>query len=286
MKDQPYVDSNMPPIAGAMQWARILSNRLSGAERQIKKLAEGSSSPAMLESCREVEKACNAIQAQIGEYERLKVTAWDEEVNATSEEKLNMNLLRRDEDTRRLSVNFDQALVRLLREVKYSLLLNIVVQERALTIYQRAEIYRQEIGNLEWIVSMYNEMLDTLDPVERPLFEQDINKIDQTVERGLSQLNWTSPEVDSFIAETLETVKFSFKNMRLMKEHLDQIKKMIADFAKTPLIERKTKPVFPSDFEDNLRSLWKSRGAILAEHHQAAVRLFAETQAALKVLLF
>ena len=204
MKDQPYVDSNMPPIAGAMQWARILSNRLSGAERQIKKLAEGSSSPAMLESCREVEKACNAIQAQIGEYERLKVTAWDEEVNATSEEKLNMNLLRRDEDTRRLSVNFDQALVRLLREVKYSLLLNIVVQERALTIYQRAEIYRQEIGNLEWIVSMYNEMLDTLDPVERPLFEQDINKIDQTVERGLSQLNWTSPEVDSFIAETLD----------------------------------------------------------------------------------
>jgi dynein heavy chain, axonemal len=285
-KQTPNIDSNMPPVAGAMQWARILANRLGGAEKQIKKLAEGSSSPAMLESCREVEKMCNAIQAQLGEYERQQVAEWDADVNLTSDEKLNMSLLRRDEATRRLSVNFDQALVRLLREVKYALLLNIVVQERALSIYQRAEIYRTNIGNLEWIVSMYNEMIDTLDPVERPLFEQDIIRIDQTIERGLYQLNWKSPEVEAFINESLEIVKFVFKNVRLMKDHLEQVKKQVSDFAKTPLIDRKTKPVFPSDFEDTLKSIWKSRGAILYEIHLAATKLFLETQTALKVFRF
>lgn len=282
-RDKPHLDSNMPPVAGALQWARTLFNRLVGAERQLKKLSEASSSPAMVDACREVENMCSAIKTQLNDFESEKIAEWDQDVANTSEEKLNMPLLRRDAQTRRLSVNFDQSLVRLLREVKYSLSLNISVQERALSIYQRAELYRQQIGNLEWITSMYNEMIDTLEPVERPLVEQDIVLIDQTVERGLGQLNWVSPLVDSFIQETMDIVKGAFKNVRLMKDNLDTIKKLVSEFAKVPLVDRRSKPVFPADFEDNLRALWKVRSSILAEHQATASKLLSETQAALKV---
>lgn len=41
-----------------------------------------------------------------------------------------------------LRVNFDPALVRLLREVKYFLLLGLDVPALALTIFKKAEVYR------------------------------------------------------------------------------------------------------------------------------------------------
>ena len=41
-----------------------------------------------------------------------------------------------------IRVNFDPVLVRLLREVKYLLLLDIRVPERATLLYQKVNIYR------------------------------------------------------------------------------------------------------------------------------------------------
>lgn len=39
-------------------------------------------------------------------------------------------------------------------------------------MHSRAEVYRAQIGNLELIVNMYNEMMDTLHSVERPLVDK------------------------------------------------------------------------------------------------------------------
>lgn len=41
-----------------------------------------------------------------------------------------------------LKVNFDPVLIRLLREVKYLLLINIKVPERAQALFEKADIYR------------------------------------------------------------------------------------------------------------------------------------------------
>lgn len=66
-------------------------------------------------------------------------------------------------------VNFDPVLVRLLREVKYLQLIDIPVPERANAIYSKVNIFRTQTGNLELTVNMYNDVLATLLPVEKPL---------------------------------------------------------------------------------------------------------------------
>lgn len=68
-----------------------------------------------------------------------------------------------------MRVNFDPVLVRLLREVKYLQLIDIEVPERASALYAKVNVYRTQTGNLELTVNMFNEVLSTLLPVEKPL---------------------------------------------------------------------------------------------------------------------
>ena len=108
-----------------------------------------------------------------------KIEAWSKDVERSSQAKLKLPLLRRDAETDLLVVNFDPDLVRLLREVKYFLLLKLPVPESASQIYKKAEVFRTQTGNLDLIVNVYNTMLTSLLPVEKPLVAQYITKINK-----------------------------------------------------------------------------------------------------------
>ena len=138
------------------------------------------------QDAKEVVKTYTSLVASIGEYEYLKVDAWGQEIESSSQAKLKLPLLRHsDRDPNLLVVNFDPKLVELLREVKYFLLLGLNVPSPALTIFKRAEVFRRQTGNLELIVNMYNATHTNLLPVERPLLKSQLIKI----EAALSQLS-------------------------------------------------------------------------------------------------
>lgn len=94
-------------------------------------------------------------------------------VEENTDEHLNKFLLVREETELAaegfVRVNFDPVLVRLLREVKYLQLIDIPVPERASAIYAKVNVFRTQTGNLELTVNMYNDVLATLLPVEKPL---------------------------------------------------------------------------------------------------------------------
>ncbi len=70
--------------------------------------------------------------------------------------KLKLPLLSYQKDAAHLlTVNFDPALVKLLREVKYFLLLGLEVPGSALEIFQKAETFRRQTGNLDLLVNMW-----------------------------------------------------------------------------------------------------------------------------------
>ena len=75
---------------------------------------------------KEVVKTYTSLVASIGEYEFMKVDVWGQEIEASSQTKLKLPLLRHSEtNPNLLMVNFDSKLVELLREVKYFLLLGL-----------------------------------------------------------------------------------------------------------------------------------------------------------------
>lgn len=86
--------------------------------------------------------------------------------------------------------------MRLLREVKYLQLLDIKVPERASKLYHKVNVYRSQTGNLDLIVNMYNEILATLLPVEKPLLADRIEKINKSLQPGVDSLRWNSAGID------------------------------------------------------------------------------------------
>jgi dynein heavy chain, axonemal len=106
------------------------------------------------EEAKEVSKVFSTIVASLQEFESQKIEEWGRDVELSSHTKLKLPLLVRNPETRLLSVNFDAALVRLLREVKYFLLLGLNVPDTALEIYQQVETFRRWTGNMDLIVKI------------------------------------------------------------------------------------------------------------------------------------
>ena len=95
-------------------------------------------------------------QASLEEYESQKIEEWGRDVEASSHVKLSLPLLTRDDETHYISVNFDPALVRLLRETKYFLLAELQVPESALAIYAQVETFRVWTQKLDMVVMKHN----------------------------------------------------------------------------------------------------------------------------------
>jgi dynein heavy chain len=91
-----------------------------------------------------------------------------------------------------IRVNFDPVLVRILREVKYLLLMDIEVPERAQLLFKKVDLYRTQTGNLEIIANMYNEILSILLPVEKPLLGDRIDLMNKSLKAGIETLKWNS----------------------------------------------------------------------------------------------
>ena len=59
-------------------------------------------------------------------------------------------------------------------------------------IYERDVMFRQQVGNLQLIVGIYNNVQATILPVEKPLITQKLEAVDSALKKGL-QVN-SSPQ--------------------------------------------------------------------------------------------
>jgi hypothetical protein len=186
-KEAPPIAHNLPPIAGALTWCRGLLERIKTPMAKIRKLDK---SVMESEEARDVIKDYTAFQGQLSDYEREQIEAWGAEVEKSSQAKLKNPLLRSEVDVEfgypLLYVNFDPLLVRLLREVKYFLLLGFEAPQAALEIYEHAETFRRHMGNLDLVVNVYNWMQSEMLPVERPLLSKQLELLDDVLAQGIA----------------------------------------------------------------------------------------------------
>ena len=108
-------------------------------------------------------------------------------------------------------------------------LLDITVPNRASTLYEKVDTYRSQTGNLDLIVDMYNNIIATLLPVEKPLMQERINKINKYLQPGMDTLKWNSENINPFIKQALDIVsevddlvKKMKLNVRNMIEMMDR----------------------------------------------------------------
>ncbi|DAZ93925.1 TPA: hypothetical protein N0F65_008868 [Lagenidium giganteum] len=183
-----------------------------------------------------------------------------------------------------LFVNFDAALVQLLREVKYFLLLGLEIPEDALAIYKRAEVFRRQTGNLELIVDMYNNIHATLLPVERPLVKTYLDRMDQALNKGIKALNWKSHGIDVFLKESMTDVNEANVLLSQMKAHQARVYELLEMWnAPPPLFERKSKPLTIDEFDELQKGLCQQKYHMIKDGGNEIHRLLKDTLKYLKV---
>lgn len=270
---------NLPPIAGALTWCRGLVERIHVPYVKLNQLDRNI---LEREEAKEVAKVYATIIASLQDFENQKIEEWGRDVELSSHAKLKLPLLTRSAETRLLTVNFDAALVRLLREVKYFLLIGLNVPETALDIYQQVEVFRRWTGNLDLIVNINNDVLNQLLPVERPLVLPYLNKFDAVVEKGLSTMNWKANGINEFIADSKEQVDAVNEVVKTMKDNLFTVQSTLAAYNR-PLLVRKVKPVVKDEFEREHKGLVKDRYAEVKEGGKVIHNMVKETNKVLRV---
>ncbi|CAN0055637.1 unnamed protein product [Heterosigma akashiwo] len=277
-RDAPILGHNLPPIAGALTWCRGLVTRI---DIPFHKLQQLDKTILDREEAKEVAKVYQTIQASLAEYQSQKIEEWGRDVEASSQAKLGLPLVLRDARNL-LSVNFDAALVCLLREVKYFLLLELQVPDSALSIYKQVETFRRWTGNLDLIVDMNNNVINIMLPVEKPLIKGYLDKFDRVMAKGLGQLTWKSDGITEFIEEAMEQVKVVDEIMRTMKNNQAQVQEVMGQWT-APLFDRGPKPVDLAEFERTAKAYRTQRYNDIKEGGKEIHATLKETNKVLRV---
>lgn len=186
------------------------------------------------------------------EFNAAKIDEWERGVEENTEDQLNKFLLVREEtelaEEGFIRVNFDPILVRYLREVKYLQILDISVPDRAEKLFSKVDTYRRWTGRLDLIVEMYNNIIATLLPVEKPLMMDRIQLCNKALQSGIDALKWNSENIDPFINQAMNIVTEVDELVKKMKENVSKMIELMNQWSK-PLFERKTRTMLPEDVE-------------------------------------
>eukprot|EP00879_Flechtneria_rotunda_P005416 GHRR01005708.1.p1 GENE.GHRR01005708.1~~GHRR01005708.1.p1 ORF type:complete len:1495 (+),score=578.36 GHRR01005708.1:300-4784(+) len=261
-KAWPVLSKNSPPHSGAVSWVRGLMERL---QEPMGKLQSLDKSVQEMPAFKNVQHSYDTVMAEMQQYEAVLVQDWCAQVASTSDAKLNQPLLQFHEDSTGdlplLAVNFDPALVRLLRETRYFLLLKIEVPSSAADIFQHADKFRQQIGSLDLMVGLWNKLQKTTLPVERPLVSAKLDAAEAALHRGLEELVWRSDGIDAYIRDTLELVKDLDGTLTTIKENVVHAVDILKGFERNLMFDRKDGKVYT--FEE----LCESSASLIFQRH-------------------
>eukprot|EP00741_Cyanophora_paradoxa_P016051 tig00000042_g15496.t1 len=283
-KEDPPMATNLPPVAGALLWCQGLKERAELMDR-FKAAAPQSYARASWEGedGRELQKVHERLVADLAGFMREQYAEWEKGVEDVSQEKLKQSLLRKGKG-KDLLVNFNPALVKLLREVKYFQLLKLDIPDSAMQIFKKAEVFRTQIGNLDLITQTFNTMMATMLDVEYPLVAKQLDTVSKLLEKGQKNLNWKSLGIGDFISEAMTKVKGAHQLLTTLKSDVKDVEKVLESWWNEPLLKRKEDKTYTlDDFTVEQQHLYDTRSALVIEGGQDIHKFLLNSNKVLKV---
>lgn len=128
---------------------------------------------------------------------------------------------------------------------------------------------------------MYNDILATLLPVEKPLLRDRIKAMNECLQPGIDNLRWNSETIDQFIASCMSLVTEVDDLVKKMKENIRQKLEKMKKWEK-PFFERKNKPSQPDDLEQVHSAAVMGRHEDIRQDSKEILRLMKETTDAIR----
>ncbi|NWQ82098.1 DYH9 protein, partial [Columbina picui] len=244
----PPVHKNMPPVAGALCWARELRARIQEPFDHFRRIPHLCLDSA--EGRRVIEKYEEMIQL-LNRYQEKLYAGWSQTVSEKSQYNLTQPLIRRDPETKLITVNFDPQLVSVLREVSYLSGSRLgAIPPTAAEIYSSKESYRQLAANLELMVNRYNKVLKTVLEVEYPLIQEQLWDINLKLKKAEETLNWKMEGVWDDISMVMDDVHDLERRIQKAKNNIEEIQTIVGSWASPIFVRRDCKRELLLSLED------------------------------------
>ncbi|KAM4028219.1 dynein axonemal heavy chain 5-like [Anomaloglossus baeobatrachus] len=232
-KDSPPTPRNVPPITGKIMWARQLYRKIDQPMRFLKLKIDLLQGIEM----KKIIRSYNKMAAVLMEFELLYYRGWCKcvEIAKTG---LHASLLVRHPDTKELYVNLDPIVLEVLYETKYLHKMGFEVPDVIHSIATREQQIKMQQIKLQDMLMDYQSFTNRIPALLRPLMTPFISQIEDVLSPGLTQLSWTSLNIDKFIANVYSSLR---EVEQICKEASDilecRIEKLLLDIADTLLVD-------------------------------------------------
>ncbi|NXA70989.1 DYH9 protein, partial [Mohoua ochrocephala] len=232
----PPLHKNVPPVAGALGWARELRARIQGPLEHFRHIPGLSLDSAR--GRRVVQKYEEMIRL-LDRYQEKLYLDWSQTVSEKSQYNLAQSLIRRDPQTKLIAVNFDPQLASVLREVSYLRGSGAgAIPPAAAEVYSCKESFRQLVAGLELMANRYNKVLRTVLEVEYPLVQGQLRDIDLKLKEAEETLSWKMEGVWDHISGVMGDVHNLEQRVQRAKDNVEEIQSIVHSWG-SPVFERR-----------------------------------------------
>ena len=183
-KDSPVIPRNMPPVSGAIAWARQLYRRIETPMRYFKEKTSVLESAEAKKHIRNYNKLARALI----EFELLWYRSW---FNVVEQAKtgLQATLLVTDAEGL-LFVNFDPQINQLIKESKQLQRLGLEVPEGVRNVCMKEMYYKNLHSGLQNILIKKKQIVERLIVILRKALAPHVEALNKTLQPGLTSLTW------------------------------------------------------------------------------------------------
>ncbi|KAM9209454.1 dynein axonemal heavy chain 9 [Dugong dugon] len=230
------VHKNMPTVAGGLRWVQELRQRIQGPVSNFRRLAHPCTESA--EGKRMIQKY-EATLSLLEKYETRLYENWCQTVSEKSQYNLSRPLLKRDPETKQITVNFNPQLISVLKEMSYLEPRQMKrIPEIAAAMFSSREFYRQLVANLELMANWYNKILRTLLEVEFPLVEDELQDIDHRLRAAEETLNWKTEGIWDYVIQVTNSIHDLEQRIQKTKDNVEEIQSIMKTWV-SPIFKRK-----------------------------------------------
>ena len=193
-KHNPPKARNAPPVAGDIMWARQLLRRIEEPMRAFAKNELIMFAPG----AKRIVKMYNRVAQALMTYETMWHQAWMKGVEK-SKAGLRATLIVRHPGTGKLLVNFDKDIMRLIRESKFMLRLDVEVPTSAKLVLAQEDRFKSYYNRLTHLIDEHERVVAEIAPVTADMLAPHVEGVEAALKPGLTDLTWTSTNIDLFL---------------------------------------------------------------------------------------
>ncbi|XP_077291064.1 dynein heavy chain at 93AB [Arctopsyche grandis] len=233
------VDLYIPPTAGGLLFVKAIKERATAPVVFFKALQHPITRCA---KALEILEKYELLMKDMDKFCEFHFGQWALSVTPIVDRNLKKNLLIRKGETAELILNFDSQLMAVLREVHYLKRheeLLPLIPETALQIYEKEDTFRQYTINLNITIEWYNKIRKNSEKVEFDLVKEEIQIIDEQIQKGRTSLNWNSDDLWNYLQDLHTLVGSMQKRLQKTQDNLKEIRTIMSSWCKVPVFERK-----------------------------------------------